>query len=158
GLNRHQPEVLSGYPSALALLAGEQLEGRLRITPTVVATTSEVRTPEMTARIRDAWRVEPFNCLGLTETGISATDCPEHSGLHLDEDACLFEVVDERNRPVPPGRQGEKVLVTNLDNRTQPFVRFEVTDLMTVSDDPCACGRTFRRITALEGRSDDVLE
>src|SRR5262249_20612933 len=74
------------------------------------------------------------------------------------EDACLFEVVDERNHPVPPGRQGDKVLVTNLDNRTQPFIRFEVTDLVTMSDDPCACGRTFRRITAIEGRSDDVLE
>ena len=157
-LNRHQPEVLSGYPSALAMLAAEQVAGRLRIAPTVVATTSEVRTPEMTARIRDAWRVDPFDCLGLTETGISATDCVEHAGLHLYEDACLFEVVDERNRPVPPGRQGDKVLVTNLDNRTQPFIRFEVSDLVTVSDEPCACGRTFRRITALEGRSDDVLE
>src|SRR4029453_16629420 len=74
------------------------------------------------------------------------------------EDACIYEVVDERNRPVPAGHQGDKVLVTNLYSRTQPFIRFEVTDLVTVSDQPCACGRTLRRITAIEGRSDDVLE
>src|SRR4029453_7379110 len=74
------------------------------------------------------------------------------------EDACIYEVVDERNRPVPAGHQGDKVLVTNLSNRTQPFIRFEVTDLVTVSDEPCSCGRTFRRITSIEGRSDDVLE
>ena len=112
----------------------------------------------MTARIRDAFGVEPFNTLGLTETGITAIDCAEHQGLHLFEDSCLFEVVDAHGRPVPPGRPGDKVLVTNLDNHTQPFIRFEVTDLVTVTDEPCACGRTFRRITALEGRSDDVLE
>jgi phenylacetate-coenzyme A ligase PaaK-like adenylate-forming protein len=157
-LNRHQPEVLTGYPSVVALLAVEQREGRLRIAPAVVCTTSEVRTPEMTARIRDAFGVEPYNTLGLTETGITAVDCAEHQGLHLFEDSCLFEVVDAHGRAVPPGRAGDKVLVTNLDNRTQPFIRFEVTDLVTVTDEPCACGRTFRRITALEGRSDDVLE
>jgi phenylacetate-coenzyme A ligase PaaK-like adenylate-forming protein len=157
-LNRHQPEVLSGYPSVIALLAVEQLEGRLRVSPDVVCTTSEVRTEEMTARIRDAFGVEPFNTLGLTETGITAIDCAEHQGLHLFEDSCLFEVVDRHGRAVPSGRPGDKVLVTNLGNRTQPFIRFEVTDLVTVTDEPCACGRTFRRITALEGRSDDVLE
>jgi phenylacetate-CoA ligase len=157
-LGRHRPEVLTGYPSALALLAIEQLEGRLRIAPEVVATTSEVRTADMTARIRAAWNVEPFDCLGLTETGIAATDCAEHQGLHLFEDTCLFEVVDAAGRAVPPGRTGDKVFVTNLDNRTQPFIRFEVTDLVTIVDDPCACGRTFRRIAAIEGRSDDVLE
>ena len=157
-LDRHQPQVLSGYPSALAMLAAEQLDGRLRIAPEVVCTTSEVRTAEMAARIRAAWNVEPFDCLGLTETGITAIDCPEHAGLHLFEDRCLFEVVDEHDRPVPAGRQGDKVLVTNLYNRTQPFIRFEVTDLVTLTDEPCACGRTFRRIAAIEGRSDDVLE
>jgi len=157
-LQRHQPEFLAGYPSVLALLAVEQLEGRLRIAPAVVCTSSEVRTAEMTARMREAWAIEPHDVLGLTETGITATDCTEHAGLHVFEDASIYEVVDERNRPVPPGRQGDKVLVTNLYNRTQPFIRFEVTDLVTVTDEPCPCGRTFRRITAIEGRSDDVLE
>jgi phenylacetate-coenzyme A ligase PaaK-like adenylate-forming protein len=157
-LQRHQPHYLAGYPSIIALLAVEQLEGRLRIAPEVVCTSSEVRTAEMTERMRAAWGIEPFNILGLTETGVTASECPAHAGLHVFEDACIYEVVDERNRPVPPGSQGDKVLVTNLYSRTQPFVRFEVTALVTVSDEPCPCGRTFRRITAIEGRSDDVLE
>jgi phenylacetate-coenzyme A ligase PaaK-like adenylate-forming protein len=157
-LQRHRPEALYGYPSILALLAVEQLEGRLHIAPRVVCTSSEVRTAEMTARMKEAWNVDPFDGLGLTETGITAIDCAEHVGLHVFEDACIYEVVDADDRPVPPGRQGDKVLVTNLHNRTQPFIRFEVTDLVTVTDEPCPCGRTFRRITAIEGRSDDVLE
>lgn len=157
-LQRHQPHFLAGYPSVIALLAVEQLEGRLRIAPEAVCTSSEVRTAEMTERIRSAWGIEPFNVLGLTESGITANECPAHVGLHVFEDTCIYEVVDEQNRPVPSGRQGDKVLVTNLYSRTQPFIRFEVTDLVTVSDEPCPCGRTFRRITAIDGRSDDVLE
>lgn len=157
-LNRHQPDALTGYPSIVDLLAAEQLGGRLQISPSVISTTSEVRTDQMTARIREAWGVEPFNCLGLTETGITAADCSHHRGLHIFEDRCIFEVVDEQGRPVPPGQPGHKVFVTNLDNRTQPFIRFEVTDLITVDDAPCPCGRTFRRITAIEGRSDDIVE
>jgi phenylacetate-CoA ligase len=157
-LNRQQPYALTGYPSVLDLLAAEQLEGRLRISPAIVATTSEVRTAAMTARMWEAWGTEPFNCLGLTETGITATDCPAHRGMHIFEDACIFEVVDELGRPAAAGQAGYKVFVTNLYNRCQPFIRFEITDLVTVADEPCACGRTFRRIVALEGRSDEILE
>jgi phenylacetate-coenzyme A ligase PaaK-like adenylate-forming protein len=112
----------------------------------------------MTAQIRAAWSVEPHDMLGLTETGVTAIDCERHAGLHVSEDHCLYEVVDEADRPVPSGVAGAKVLVTNLDNYAQPFIRFEITDLVTVVDEPCECGRTFRRITAIEGRSDDILE
>lgn len=157
-LDGFQPEVLNGYPSALAMLAAEQSAGRMHIRPRFVATSSEVRTPEMRDRMRAAWGVEPFDLLGLTETGVTAIDCPAHRGLHVFEDHTIFEVVDEAGRAVPAGTPGHKVLVTNLDNYTQPFIRFEVTDLVTVTDDPCECGRTFRRITAIEGRSDDVLD
>jgi phenylacetate-coenzyme A ligase PaaK-like adenylate-forming protein len=112
----------------------------------------------MTERMRAAWGIEPFDLLGLTETGITAYDCAAHRGMHLLEDRCLFEVVDEHGRPVPDGTPGHKVLVTNLDNYGPPFIRFEVTDLVTLTDAPCECGRTTRRIAALEGRSDDILE
>ncbi|MBK8997631.1 MAG: phenylacetate--CoA ligase family protein [Myxococcales bacterium] len=158
GLDEYQPDFLFGYPSALARLAEEQLDGRLHIAPRAVTTSSEVRTPEMTERMQRAWGVTPFNCLGLTETGITAMDCVEHRGLHLFEDLCIYEVVDADNRPVPSGHPGAKVLVTNLYNRVQPIIRFEVSDLVTVEDDPCPCGRTLRRIVSLDGRSDDILE
>jgi len=157
-LDAYRPEFLFGYPSALARLADEQIAGRLHISPRSITTSSEVRTDDMTERIERAWGVRPFNCLGLTETGITAMDCREHQGLHLFEDLCLYEVVDAANRPVPSGAPGAKVLVTNLYNLVQPIIRFEVSDLVTVTDDPCPCGMTFRRIVALEGRSDDILE
>lgn len=156
-LNRHQPEVINAYPSVAALLAVEQLEGRLAVSPRVISTSSEMRTDEMTQRIREAWGVEPYNSLGLTETGLAALDCEHHQGLHVFEDACIVEVVDEEGRPVASGPLGARLLVTNLFNYTQPVIRFEITDLVAMTDDPCPCGRTLRRIAAIEGRSDDIL-
>jgi phenylacetate-coenzyme A ligase PaaK-like adenylate-forming protein len=157
-LNAFQPHFLTSYPSLAAQLAAAQLEGRLRISPQSVSTSSEQRTDAMTALIRQAWGVEPFNCLGMTETGITAVDCATHQGMHVFEDRTIIEVVDADGRPVPPGTPGHRVLATNLYLRTQPLIRFEITDLMTVTEDPCPCGCTFARITALEGRTSDIVE
>ncbi len=145
-LQAYRPDFVMAYPSMLAMVAEEQRAGRLRIAPKMIVTSSEVRTLAMTAAIRGAWGVEPFDCLGLTETGVTAVDCHEHRGLHVFEDFVIVEVVDG------------KVLVTNLYNRTQPIIRFEVSDLITIDDRPCPCGITFARIVALDGRSDDILD
>ncbi len=157
GLDAYRPTFILGYPTTLALLAEEQLAGRLHLAPRTIITSSEVCTERMADVIRTAWNVTPFNCLGLTELGITAVDCSRHEGLHLFEDLALVEVIDDDGRPVPDGSPGAKLLVTNLGNRVQPIIRFEVSDLVTVTSAPCPCGITFRRIVALDGRSDDVL-
>jgi phenylacetate-CoA ligase len=58
---------------------------------------------------------------------------------------------------VPPGQPGARLLVTNLYNLVQPLLRLEVTDLVTLDPDPCPCGRTLVRASAIHGRSDDIL-
>lgn len=157
-LNAHQPEGLVAYASIAALLAAEQLEGRLRIAPRVVATTSEVRTREMEERIGAAWGVRPFDLYASTETGNIAADCEHHAGLHVFEDLVHIEVVDDDYQPVSAGEPGSRLLVTNLVNRTQPLIRFELTDLVTRALKRCACGRPYSLLSAVDGRSDDVLD
>lgn len=156
-LNAFQPEALVGYASSVAQLAEAQLDGRLHIRPQTVCTTSEVRTEQMTARIRCAWEVEPYNCYASTETGIFAVDCSERQGLHVFTDQTLVEVVDEHGQPVPHGTSGRRIYVTSLVNRTQPLIRYELSDLVAITEEPCPCGRPFPRIVALDGRSDDML-
>jgi phenylacetate-coenzyme A ligase PaaK-like adenylate-forming protein len=156
-LEAFRPEALIAYPSSAAMLAEEQLAGRLRIAPQIVCTTSEVRTAEMEERIVAAWGVQPYNSYASTETGILAVDCGEHRGLHALTDQTLLEVVDADGRPVSTGNPGSRILVTSLVNRTQPLVRYELTDLVTLTHEPCPCGRPFPRILALDGRSDDIL-
>ncbi len=156
-LNRFQPHVLLPYPSVGAILAGEQRAGRLAIHPRIVATHTEQLTGEAARTMRDAWGVAPFNHYGLTEEPNVGSDCEHHRGLHLFEDLILAEVVDDANRPVPPGETGERMLVTSLYNRTQPLIRYEVTDRVRLAGEPCPCGRPFRLIGGLEGRREEVL-
>jgi phenylacetate-CoA ligase len=158
-LNSFQPEGLSAYASTAALLAERQLAGALRISPRVVATGAEVRTPEMEERMVAAWGRAPFDFYNASESGaLLAAECNRHAGLHLFEDLAQVEVVDDEYRPVPAGEPGSRVLLTNLFNRTQPLIRYELNDLVSLSPDPCPCGRPFPLLEAVDGRSDDLLE
>ena len=149
--------MLTGFPSLLAVLAGEQQAGRLRIAPSSVMTSSELRTPEMTAAIRDAWGQEPWDMYALTEIGILGAECERHAGIHVFEDLVAVEVVDDHGDRVPDGEVGRQMLVTNLSNRLQPTIRLAVSDMVAIEPEPCPCGRPYARLRAIEGRTDDVL-
>ena len=110
----------------------------------------------MTARIQEAFGVRPFDFYGTTE-GLWGAECEHHTGIHLFEDMTIVENVDDDGRPVPDGQPGARLLVTSLFNRTQPLIRLELADAVTLDPDPCPCGRTLRRIRSIAGRSDDVL-
>lgn len=155
-LERHRPDELHGYPSALALLAVEQIEGRLDIAPSFVSTSSEVRTPEMTALIEEAWGRIPFNVLGVTEAGIMAGDCTRHAGLHVFEDQVAAEVLDDHDRPVPDGEPG-RLVITPFHMRTLPLIRYDTGDLVRATAEPCPCGRPYMRLLEIQGRADDIL-
>jgi phenylacetate-CoA ligase len=155
-LDRFQPTYLNVYPSVAMWLADEQLAGRLRLSPQILVTAGELRTPEMTRRLVDAFGVRPFDVYGSTE-GLFGSECQHHQGIHLFEDTTLVENVDPDGQPVPAGQPGARLLVTNLRNLVQPLLRLEVTDLVTIDPDPCPCGRPLARVAAIHGRSDDVL-
>jgi phenylacetate-CoA ligase len=156
GLNRFQPTYLNVYPSVAMWLADEQQAGRLRLSPRILVTAAELRTPAMTQRLTDAFGVRPFDVYGCTE-GLFGSECQHHRGIHLFEDTTLVENVDGDGQPVPAGQRGSRLLVTNLHNLVQPLLRLEVTDLVTLDPDPCPCGRILARTSAIHGRSDDVL-
>lgn len=156
-LNAFQPGMFVAYPSTARVLAEEQLAGRLRIAPHLIFTSGEVLTPETRRRIEAAWGRQPFDQYGATESGNLAAECDRHAGLHLMEDLALIEVVDEHNRPVPPGVYGEKVLVTVFASRTLPLIRYELSDSLRLARSPCACGRPFMLVDGIQGRLEEVL-
>ena len=156
-LNAHRPEFLYAYSSMTSLLAIEQVEGRLDIAPRIVVTSGETPTGDLAAAVREAWGGAWFELYGTTETGILGVHCSEHTGLHLFEDNFIVEVVDENHRPVPAGQTGDHILLTSLVNRTQPLIRYVISDLVTIRPEPCPCGRPFRVVAGIEGRNDDIL-
>jgi phenylacetate-CoA ligase len=151
GLEAAQPTVLQGYPSMVALLAREALEGRFQVQPQRVATCGEQCTPETRELVRAAWGVEISNVWGCSE-GAFAFSCGLDDGLHLPDDLVIVESVDAQGRPVSPGEPGDAILLTNLYNRTQPLIRYRIDDAMTITDEPCGCGCVHRRITELRGK------
>jgi phenylacetate-CoA ligase len=157
-LNAYQPELISTYPSFIRQLAEEQRAGRLRISPRAMRSVAEVLSPDVKDLVWNTWEIRVTNNYAATEAGIIGMECMELSGIHLAEDLVIVEVVDEANRPVPPGVQGAKVLVTTMFNRVLPVVRYELSDLVTMVPGHCPCGSPFRRIEDIQGRSEEMLQ
>lgn len=154
-LNAFRPDQLNAYPSIAGLLAEEQLAGRLHLELERLFTNSEPLSPALRERLELAFGVRPYDFYATTE-GLYGHDCPEGS-MHLFDDMCVVENVDEEGRPVPTGETGARLLVTNLFNRVQPLIRFEVSDMVAVEPEPCPCGRSLMRLRSLAGRAEDVL-
>lgn len=154
GLNELQPTVLMGYSSFLPRLALEAQGGRLRIAPRRVIAISEPLLPEARQAIHETWGVPIANGYAMSE-GVFTGFCGH--AIHLPDDLSIFEPVDADGRPVGPGVLSHRVLVTNLYNRTQPLIRYEVTDQVTLIDGTCACGSRLRRIEDPQGRLDDTF-
>jgi len=156
-LNDFRPRLVTTYPSVGRALAKEQLEGRLAIEPRIVFTGSEVLTPAVRSLMEQAWgRGCVFDHYGATETGSIAAECSKHR-LHLTEDLLVVEAVDRQNRPVPPGVASDKLLVTVLFRRTQPLIRYEISDRLVFAKDGCDCGLPWRVLERVEGRDEEML-
>jgi phenylacetate-coenzyme A ligase PaaK-like adenylate-forming protein len=154
-LNELQPAMFSGYASALALLAQEQLAGRLKIQPSIVVSSAEPLSDENRALIRQAFGVPPRNNYSCSEGGVMGYEC-RRGKMHLNTDWVLFEPVDENYQPVAPGQFSSRVLITNLANRVMPILRYELGDRVSLDPEPCDCGITLP-VVNVEGRTDEIL-
>lgn len=155
-LNAFQPVVLGGYPSALEVLAAEQQAGRLHISPVLVNAAGETLTEAVRRRIGSAFGCRVGNHYGTSEAIGLTFECGAQR-LHVNSDWYILEPVDEHNRPVPPGQLSHGALVTNLANRVQPIIRYQLGDQIAVSPETCTCGSPFPVIDVV-GRTDDVLD
>jgi phenylacetate-CoA ligase len=113
------------------------------------------------AKLEEAWGgIDACDIYGLSEVmgpGV-AQECIEGKGaLHVFDDHFLPEVVDPASGAhVDPGAQGELALTT-LTKEALPVIRYRTGDMTSFVDEPCPCGRTFRRIARFSGRVDDML-
>jgi len=120
---------------------------------------AEPWTEGMRAEIEAKLAIDALDIYGLSEIigpGV-AYECLEKSGLHIAEDHFLPEVIDpESCEPVGPGECGELVF-TSLTKEALPLIRYRTRDLTVLNPEPCACGRSCRRMLRVTGRSDDML-
>src|SRR5262249_39932579 len=146
-LNDYQPAFLASYPTTLTVLAAEQSEGRLKIAPACIWSGGEYLSPASRAAIERAFGTPPINEYGASECMSIAHSCGE-GWLHINSEWVVLEPVDSDYRPTPRGEPSQTVLLTNLANRVQPIIRYDLGDSITVSAAPCACGSPHPAIRA----------
>jgi phenylacetate-coenzyme A ligase PaaK-like adenylate-forming protein len=154
-LNDFRPALLLGYATVVSMLAGEREAGRLRINPVLLVVTAEGLAEEEYGRIARVFRAKIGNVWGSTEIAGAAYSC-DQGWLHVIGDWVIIEPVDADYRPTPPGEQSHTVLVSNLANRLQPILRYDLGDRILARPDPCPCGNPLPAIR-VQGRSADVL-
>jgi phenylacetate-CoA ligase len=151
---------LGATPSyALVIAERFRAEGRKPKALRFAICGAEAWTKEMRAELEDALGVVATNIYGLTEIigpGV-ASECVHKTGLHVQEDHFLAEILDpDTHAPLPDGERGELV-ITTLTREAMPVLRYRTGDLTRMWRDRCACGRTTARIDWLTGRVDDML-
>ena len=154
--------ILACTPSYALLIAETAIE--MGIDPTSLSLKAGVFGAESwsentRAEIERTLGILAIDIYGLSEVlgpGVAA-ECSCKSGLHVNEDHFLIEVIDPATlRPVPDGQTGE-VVFTTLTKEGIPVVRYRTRDISRIVPGECSCGRTFRRMERVSGRTDDML-
>ena len=120
---------------------------------------AEPWTEEMRRGIESTLGIKAYDIYGLTETtgpGVSF-ECSEQTGMHINEDHFLAEIIDpDTGEVLPEGSKGELVF-TSLDKEAFPLLRYRTRDICVLSRKKCSCGRTFIKMAKPMGRSDDMM-
>lgn len=111
------------------------------------------------AEIEQKMSIQVYDIYGLSEVmgpGV-ACECEKQHGLHVCEDQFIIEILDPKTlQPVPDGEWGE-VVFTTLCKECSPLVRYRTRDISRILVGECECGRTFRRMDRIAGRTDDMM-
>ncbi len=120
---------------------------------------AEPWSENMRRQIEELLGITAIDIYGLSEVmgpGVAA-ECVHQHGLHVFEDHFLIEIIDsETLEAVPDGTYGE-VVFTTLTKEGIPVIRYRTRDISRIIPEPCVCGRTFRRMERITGRTDDML-
>ena len=120
---------------------------------------AEPWTNEMRRALEEQLGLKAFDIYGLTEIigpGV-AFECGEQTGMHVNEDHFIIEIIDpETGEVLPEGTQGEIVL-SCITKEAFPILRYRTRDIGIISRKPCSCGRTLVKMMKPRGRTDDML-
>ena len=120
---------------------------------------AEAWSEEMRQDIQNTLGIKAYDIYGLTETsgpGV-AFECSEQTGMHINEDHFIAEIIDPNTGEVlPEGEKGELVF-TSITKEAFPLLRYRTRDICVLSREKCSCGRTHVKMSKPMGRSDDML-
>lgn len=153
--------ILCCTPSYAAYLAESAIERGLKDQIKLKAGIfgAEAWTEEMRHDIEEKFGIKAYDIYGLTEIsgpGVSF-ECSEQTGMHINEDHFIAEIIDpDTGEVLPEGEKGELVF-TSITKEAFPLLRYRTRDICVLSRKKCSCGRTHVKMSKPMGRSDDML-
>ena len=153
--------ILCATPSYAAYLAEaieeQGLKDQIKLKAGIFG--AEAWTEDMRRDLENKLGIKAYDIYGLTETsgpGV-AFECCEQTGMHINEDHFLAEIIDpDTGEVLPEGSKGELVF-TSLDKEAFPLLRYRTRDICVLSRKKCSCGRTLIKMAKPMGRSDDMM-
>ncbi len=156
------PRILACTPSYALYMVEEAKEMGLdprRSSWEIGVFGAEPWSESMRAEIEAEWNMLATDVYGLSEIigpGVSQ-ECHLKQGLHVFSDVFYPEIIDpETGQPVAEGQDGELV-ITTLTKQGIPLIRYRTRDIVSMTTEPCACGRTSPRTSKIKGRTDDMI-
>jgi len=155
-INSDKPKFAYGYASSLYFFAKWIESNDMIIDNSItVFTTAEKLFPKMRNKISEVFGSNVYNCYGLNDGGVSAFECNEHNGLHIDSERSIVEIVDDCGECVDDGKGA--CIATSLHNYSMPFIRYDTSDILHISRERCNCGRHYSLIKDIIGRQQEIL-
>jgi phenylacetate-CoA ligase len=156
-LARIRPRVLRGFGSSIELLfRTAATRGWELHRPAVVNYSGDAMSPDGRRLIENEFGIPVLSRYSAVEAFRIGFTCERGSGFHLYDDLCVLSIVDSGGAAVPSGEPGE-IVVTDLVNRGMVLLNYRLGDLGRLGSGGCACGRTSRILSELEGRADSLI-
>ena len=156
-LKAWKPVMIRGYASALAFLADYLTREGVDVpAPRGIISSAETLTDEHRASIEGYFGCRLLNRYGSREFADIAHQCEQVAGLHIFTDRVHVEILRPDGSACDPGERGE-IVITDLENRVMPFIRYRTGDLGRIQAAPCSCGRGFPLLEAVEGRTSELI-
>jgi phenylacetate-CoA ligase len=149
------PMLVSSYSNAIHLIARRAAErGVTSRRLKAIQNTSEPMPPELRRTVRDVFGCETYDKYGMRETNIISHESPDHDGMLVQSENVFVEILDDDDQPCPVGKPG-RIVVTTLNNRSMPLIRYETTDLASFLTP--AARWPFPRMSPVTGRLQDLI-
>ena len=155
-INRFGATVLFGFPSYCLKLAEAGAKGRIRVMIAGGEPFSSIEGRREQVKKAYGGDITAVDLYGLSGFNVVAMECKHENGMHILEDEVYAEVIDaETGELLPHGERGELVL-THVNRKAMPFVRFRTGDLTILERVPCKCGRELSLPKGVFGRTNEM--
>ncbi len=165
-INRFHPTILIAVPSFLVSVIKTAKEKNFDLNKSsvrkVICIGENIRDTDFSLntlgkRISQDWNVELYSTYASTEKQTAFTECKHGQGGHHLAELIIYEVLDENNNMVEPGKPGELV-ITTLGVEGMPLLRYKTGDICSYYNEPCLCGRVSSRLGPIIGRKQHMIK